>query len=43
MNCMTDLYSNRGWISVWASIQTAFIPQTAVAVAATCAIHMCLM
>lgn len=42
INCMIDLYSNHGWLSVWATIQSAFIPETAVAVAATCTIHNCL-
>jgi hypothetical protein len=42
INCMIDLYSNHGWLSVWATVQSAFLPQTAVAVAATCAIHNCL-
>lgn len=40
-NCMGDLYTNRGWLSVWAFVQTAFIPETAVVVAATCAWHNC--
>lgn len=43
MNCMIDLYSNHGWLSVWATVQTAFIPATAGAVAATCAVHNCLL
>jgi len=42
MDCMTDIYANRGCVSVWTFVQTAFIPQTAVAAAATCAIHNCL-
>lgn len=43
MNCMIDLYSNHGWLSVWAFVQTAVIWQTAAAVAATCAVHNCLL
>lgn len=43
MNCVTDLYSNHGWISIWTAVQTAFLPQTAVAAAATCVIHIYLL
>lgn len=42
VNCIIDAYSNHGWVSFWAWVQTSFIPQTAVAIAATCAIHSCL-
>ena len=42
-HCISDLYENHGWLSVWAVVQTAFIPATAVAVAATCAVHGCLL
>jgi len=38
-DCLGDAYSNHGWVSVWATVQTAFIPATAVALAAACAIH----
>lgn len=38
MECLEDAYSNHGWISVWATIQTAFIPQTGVALSLACAI-----
>jgi len=41
MDCITDAYTNNGWVSVWGWIQTAFIPQTAVAVAAACYINAC--
>lgn len=41
-DCITDAYSNHGWVSVWATIQSAFIPQTAVAIAAACAVKNCL-
>tara|TARA_B110001469_G_C9624403_1_gene311508 strand:- start:670 stop:1296 length:627 start_codon:yes stop_codon:yes gene_type:complete len=37
MDCITDAYSNHGWISVWAWVQTAFIPMTGAAIAASCA------
>ena len=36
MDCMTDVYSNHGWLSVWVFVQTCFIPETAVAFAAAC-------
>lgn len=39
MGCLEDVYSNQGWISVWATIQTAFIPQTGAAFAIACAIN----
>jgi len=39
VECMQDVYSNHGWLSVWASVQTAFIPQTAAAFAIACAIE----
>lgn len=35
--CLQDAYSNYGWVSVWAVVQSAFIPQTAAALALTCA------
>jgi hypothetical protein len=42
MNCISDVYSNHGWLSVWATVQTAFIPATAAAFAAACAAKNCL-
>lgn len=36
--CLEDVYTNYGWVSVWATVQSAFIPQTAAALAAACAI-----
>lgn len=36
MDCMTDAYTQRGWLSVWVTVQTAFIPATAVAIAGAC-------
>ncbi|MBY0476144.1 MAG: hypothetical protein K2Q24_00715 [Chitinophagaceae bacterium] len=41
-NCIADAYSNHGWTSVWLGIQSAFLPQTAVAIAAACAAKNCL-
>jgi hypothetical protein len=38
MDCINDVYSNHGWVSVWAFVQSAFIPATAGAFAAACAI-----
>ncbi len=38
MDCITDAYSNHGWVSVWATVQSAVIPQTAVAIALACAV-----
>jgi len=40
-NCITAAYTNNGWVSVWAFVQTAFIPETAVAIAAACAVRNC--
>lgn len=37
MDCITHAYSSNGWVSVWAWVQTAFVPATAVAVAGACA------
>jgi hypothetical protein len=42
MDCLADAYTNHGWISVWATVQTAFIPATAAALAAACAVNECL-
>jgi hypothetical protein len=39
MNCISDAYTNQGWISVWTTVQSAFIPQTAVMIAGLCALH----
>jgi hypothetical protein len=35
--CLQDVYANHGWVSVWAFVQSAFIPQTAAALAILCA------
>lgn len=37
MDCITDAYSNHGWVSVFLTIESAFIPWTAAAIAAACA------
>ncbi|MFO7874325.1 MAG: hypothetical protein R6U62_07565 [Bacteroidales bacterium] len=37
MDCITDTYTNNGWVSVWAWVQTAFIPATGAAIAGYCA------
>ncbi|WP_166966059.1 hypothetical protein [Yeosuana marina] len=36
VDCLGDAYSNHGWVSVWAIVQSAFIPETAVALAVAC-------
>lgn len=38
VDCFSDVYSNHGWLSLWASVQTAFLPQTAAAFAVYCAV-----
>lgn len=37
--CIQDAYTKHGWISVWAFVQSAILPETAVAIAADCYIH----
>ncbi|WP_305952108.1 hypothetical protein [Emticicia oligotrophica] len=39
--CIQDAYSNHGWVSVWAVVQSAFIPATAAAIAIACASANC--
>ena len=34
--CIKDAYTNHDWISDWLTVQTMFIPQTGVAIAAAC-------
>jgi hypothetical protein len=41
MNCITDAYSNHGWASVWLTIQSIFVPATAVAITIGCMIANC--
>jgi hypothetical protein len=36
-SCLQDVYANHGWVSVWAFVQSAFIPETAAALAILCA------
>jgi hypothetical protein len=40
--CIADAYTNHGWVSVWAFVQTGFIPATGLALAAACAALNCL-
>jgi hypothetical protein len=40
-DCMNDVYTNHGWVSVWALVQSAFIPQTIVAFAIVCTAKNC--
>ncbi|MGC4130563.1 MAG: hypothetical protein QM564_13650 [Bergeyella sp.] len=40
-HCIQDAYSNHGWASVTIFIETAFIPETAVAIAGACALKNC--
>ena len=40
--CLADAYTNHGWVSVWAFVQTAFIPATALGLTAGCAALNCL-
>ena len=42
MDCMSDVYTNHGWLSVWVTVQTGFLPQTGAAFALACAIDSCL-
>jgi hypothetical protein len=34
--CIIDAYTDNGWISLWAFVQTAFIPVTALIIASYC-------
>lgn len=36
-HCLADAYTEHGWLSVWTFVQTAFIPETAAALAIACA------
>jgi hypothetical protein len=42
LNCIADAYTNHGWVSVWVLVQSAFIPETAAAIALAC-LHDCIM
>jgi hypothetical protein len=39
MSCVNDAYTNHGWVSAWAFVQTLFIPATGVAIVAACALR----
>jgi len=39
--CVSDAYSNHGWLSVALFVESAFIPETTVVIAAACAIKNC--
>lgn len=41
MDCIIDAYSNHGWVSVWLTIQSAYIPVTAAGIGAACAAKNC--
>ncbi len=36
IDCMEDAYSGHGWVSVWATLQSAWLPQTLGAIALLC-------
>jgi len=38
-DCISSAYTNHGWVSVLLWVQSAFIPETVVAVAADCTAH----
>ncbi len=40
-NCISDAYSNHGWASVWAVVQSIFIPATGVGIALGCTARCC--
>lgn len=40
--CFLDVYTNHGWLSLFVSVETAFLPQTAAAFAVGCAALNCL-
>lgn len=42
MDCIIDAYSNHGWLSVWVSVQSIYIPHTGLAIAGACAIKNCI-
>ena len=39
IDCMEDVYTQHGWISIWAAVQTYVIPQTGLALTAACAVN----
>ncbi|NOT51025.1 MAG: hypothetical protein HOP10_07085 [Chitinophagaceae bacterium] len=40
-NCISDAYTNHGWVSVWAFIQSIFVPATGVGIAIGCIASCC--
>lgn len=42
VDCVIDVYTNHGWLSIWATIQTYYIPATGVAFIGACAAGSCL-
>ena len=42
-DCIADGYLNHGWVSVWASIQSAFLPATAAVIAYSCWVKNCIV
>ena len=40
-DCITDAYSNHGWVSVWAWVQSVALPPTAYYIAAACTAKNC--
>lgn len=42
IDCINDAYSKHGWASVWAWVQSAFLPQTLVGIALGCTTKCCL-
>jgi hypothetical protein len=40
-NCINDAYSNHGWASVWAIVQSIFIPATGVGITLGCIVKCC--
>ena len=40
-NCISDAYTNHGWASGWAFVQSIFLPSTGVAIAIGCAVKCC--
>jgi hypothetical protein len=40
-DCINDAYTNHGWVSVWAWVQSAVLPETVGAIALGCTIKNC--
>lgn len=41
-NCIADAYTNHGWASVWATLQSIFVPATGVGIAIGCTGRCCI-